>query len=504
MSVVLDGHSLSLNLIEAVALKKEKVVISPDAMGKIEESQKYTTDIIDHNQVVYGINTGFGKLASTKINPSQLSHLQTNLIRSHAVGVGKPLPEDVVRAAILIRANSLIIGHSGIRKELIEMLVTILNEEIYPFIPHKGSLGASGDLAPLAHLALVLIGEGHCIQNEEQIPSRFVLRDHGIKPILLEPKEGLALINGTSVCTAMLAMNLLDILTLLDSAFCANVLSLEAFCGCKAAFSYLVHQQKPHQGQQLAAKILEASLQDSALADSAGRVQDPYSFRCMPQAIGPVLDICRYCIQVNHLEMNSATDNPLLFVDEKEVISGGNFHAQPISFAADYLATALQVVGDISHQRVNQLLDSNLSGGIPAFAVKEPGLNSGFMIVQYTDAALVSQNKTLTYPASSTSIPVSANQEDFVSMAPNACIKLHQICWNLSRIIGIELLTSYQCLEFRDKDKMGSVGKKIYNKISPFFQPMLVDRSIQGEMEDVGDKILDGYFQNLLPIEIIL
>ncbi|MDD4028621.1 MAG: histidine ammonia-lyase [Caldisericia bacterium] len=504
MSILLDGHSLSLDTIVSVACKREKVSIHPDAFDRIQQSRDYVGRILESNKVVYGINTGFGKLSSTPINESQLSHLQVNLIRSHAVGVGKPLPEELVRATILIRVNSLLIGYSGIRKELIDALIDVLNHEIYPFIPSKGSLGASGDLAPLAHLALVLMGEGECFQNDEKIPSRFVLRDHGLKPILLEPKEGLALINGTSMSTAMLSLNLIHILHLLDSAFCSIVLSLEAFCGCKAAFSSLVHQQKPHQGQQLAGKILETSIYDSKLLDSSSRVQDPYSFRCVPQVLGPVIDTIRYCLQVNHAEMNSATDNPLLFVEEDQVISGGNFHAQPIAIAADYLSIALQTLGEISQHRVNQLLDPNLSGGIPAFGVKEPGLNSGFMIVQYTDAALVSQNKTLTYPATSTSIPVSANQEDFVSMAPTACSKLHTIVWNTSRIIGIELLTAFQCLEFRDRNKMGSVAKKIYDLVSSQFEPVLIDRSIHKEMETMGDQILKGMFQDILPIEIIL
>ncbi len=504
MSVLLDGHSLSLDTIIAVACNREKVGIHPDSIGKIQKSRDFVGRILESDDVVYGINTGFGKLSSTSINESQLSHLQVNLIRSHAVGVGKPLPEEIVRATILIRINSLLIGHSGIRKELIDGLIDVLNHEIYPFIPSKGSLGASGDLAPLAHLALVLMGEGECFQNDEKIPSRFVLRDHGLKPILLEPKEGLALINGTSMSTAMLSLTLIDILHVLDSAFCSMVLSLEAFCGCKAAFSSLVHQQKPHQGQQLAGKILETSIFDSELLDSSSRVQDPYSFRCIPQVIGPVLDTIRYCLQVNHAEMNSATDNPLLFVEEDQVISGGNFHAQPIAIAADYLSIALQTMGEMSQYRVNQMLDPNLSCGIPAFGVKEPGLNSGLMIVQYTDAALVSQNKTLTYPATSTSIPVSANQEDFVSMAPTACSKLHTIVWNTSRIIGIELLTAFQCLEFRDRNKMGTTAKKIYELVAGHFKPILVDRSIHKEMEAMGDHILQGMFQGILPIEIIL
>ncbi|MCK5848219.1 MAG: histidine ammonia-lyase [Caldisericia bacterium] len=504
MSILIDGHSLSLSIIDAVAVKKEKIKINPDVYKRVNDSVKYVSEIVENDQVVYGINTGFGKLASTKIDKSQLSHLQVNLIRSHAVSVGKPLPESVVRAAILIRVNSLLVGHSGIHQEVIDLLASFLNEGIYPFIPAKGSLGASGDLSPLAHLALVLIGEGECFHNGEKIPSRFVLRDKNLKPINLGPKEGLALINGTSVSTAMFSISLIETLHILDAAFCANVLSLEAYCGCRAAFSPLVHNQKPHQGQQLAGKILDTALKDSKLMDSSERVQDPYSFRCMPQVIGPVLDTVRYCIQENHLEMNSATDNPLLFIDEKEVISGGNFHAQPIAFAADYLAIALQAAGEISQYRVNQLLDSNLSGGIPAFAVKEPGVNSGFMIVQYTDAALVSQNKTLCYPASATSIPVSANQEDFVSMAPNACMKLHTICWNLSRIIGIELLSSSQSLEFRDKEKLGTTGKKINDLVGSVFSPMVIDRSIQKEIELVGEMVLKGEFSNLLPLEIIL
>ena len=504
MDILLDGETLSLSYLEDICYYNAKVTLSEKALGKVSESYHYLQSILQTEKVIYGINTGFGKLANTKIDANNLKELQTNLIRSHAVGLGDPLPYETAKATMVIRLNSLLKGVSGINPATIQLLTELINYNIYPTIPSIGSLGASGDLAPLAHLALVLMGEGTCQIRSQRISATDVLSSLSLSPIQLEAKEGLALINGTSVSTAMLSILLIQIKRLIAANFAACTLSLEAFEGCMDAFSGLIHSMKPQSGQRICAQLLVDNLADSLLVNSSGRVQDPYSFRCIPQVIGPVLDIYEYAKTINQLEMNSATDNPLIFAEDDQILSGGNFHAQPISLCADYLAIALQTVGEMSERRVNQFLDANLSGNLPAFLVDNPGLKSGFMIVQYTGAVLVSKNKILCYPASATSIAVSANQEDIVSQAPNSCSKLSEIMTNLSKIIAIEMLTAAQAIEFRDKEGLGKTGQLIYEKIRSVSKPVTEDRSLQYDIEDLAGLILQGSFQKELPFDVTL
>lgn len=504
MDKILDGETLSLSYVEDICFQNSKIALSSLALTKVKESYDYLQNLLTTDKVVYGINTGFGKLSSTKIEKNLLEDLQTNLIRSHAVGLGDPLPYEVAKATMVIRLNSLLKGASGIKLDTINLLAELINFNVYPTIPSIGSLGASGDLAPLAHLALVLMGEGYCNIRAQKISALEVLNSLSLTPIKLGAKEGLALINGTSVSTAMLSVLLIQIKRIIAATFAACTLSLEAFEGCMDAFSGLIHSMKPQAGQRVSAQILQDNLTDSKLVNSSGRVQDPYSFRCIPQVLGPVLDIFEYAKAINQLEMNSATDNPLIFPDDNQILSGGNFHAQPISLCADYLAIALQTVGEMSERRVNQFLDANLSGNLPAFLIDQPGLKSGFMIVQYTDAALVSRNKILCYPASATSIPVSANQEDLVSQAPNSCAKLSEIVSHLAKIIAIEMLTAAQAIEFREAGKLGKTGKKIYEKIRSISKPLTEDRSLQNDIEDLSHLILLGSFQKELPFDVTL
>ncbi len=500
--IPIDGHSLTLKEIEDVALHFQCVSIADQAWGKMEESNHYIETILKQEKIVYGINTGFGKLATTAIPMDKLIELQENLIRSHAVSVGKPLSEDIVRAMMLIRMNSLIKGYSGVRHDTIKMMQTLLNQQVYPWIPETGSLGASGDLSPLAHLALVLMGEGYILDDQKRLPSAEKLRQLHLEPVKLMPKEGLALINGTSLSSAWLSVLLIRTKNLLYSALSAMVLSMEAYAGCKSAFSGLLHTVKPHSGQQMVAQMIYDSLEDSQLIDSTSRVQDPYSFRCYPQVIGPLLDIFEYARNANQIEINAATDNPLIFPDQDQVLSGGNFHAQAIAFPADFLAIALQVLGEISERRINHLLDPHLNETLTPFLAQDPGVQSGLMIVQYTCAALVSQNKTLTYPASATSIPVSGNQEDLVSQAPNACWKLEKMIENLSQVVAMEMIVAAQALDQREVCKAGSVARQLYEKVRCFTKASSEDRSLSDEIMILAREVSNGIFSSSLPFDV--
>jgi histidine ammonia-lyase len=500
--IALDGHSLTLKEIEEICLRYQAVSIAESANSLINDSSRYIDSLLEKDAIVYGVNTGFGKLASTSIPLHQLRELQENLIRSHAVSVGKPLSEDIVRAMMLIRLNTLVKGFSGAKLETLELLKELLNRQAYPWVPEKGSLGASGDLSPLAHLALILMGEGFVFDAGKKIPALDFLRRYELNAVQLMPKEGLALINGTSLSSGWFSVLLIRTRHILYSAISAMILSLEAYAGCKAAFSGLIHTVKPHSGQRMLAQVISDSLDDSKLINSSNRVQDPYSFRCIPQVIGPLLDLFEYAKNVNQIEINAATDNPLIFTEQQEVLSGGNFHAQAIAFPADFLAIALQVLGEISERRINHLLDPNLNHPLTPFLAKDPGLQSGLMIMQYTCASLVSLNKTLIYPASATSIPVSGNQEDIVSQAPNACWKLEHILDNLSHIIAMELISSAQALSQRGLDRAGKVAQQICQQVSQKVTISGEDRSLSDEIAILATEVSRGSFSISLPFDI--
>lgn len=451
MTVELTGHDLTLDELERVAFNGEQVLLSGPARERVRASRQVVEGILSRDEVVYGINTGFGNFRNVVISPADLKRLQLNLIRSHAAGVGEPFSEDVVRAILSLRINALASGYSGVNPETLDALVGMLNAGVHPVVPKKGSVGASGDLAPLAHIALVLVGEGEATYRGETVAGGEALERAGLRPIALQAKDGLALINGTQVISALLANAVNLASRLVRSADITGALTLDALLGTDVAFDPRIHQARPHPGQLASSRNLRHLLAGSELRKShehCDRVQDSYSLRCMPQVHGAVRDALAYVRGVVETEINSATDNPMIFIEGGDVLSGGNFHGQPVALASDFLTIALAELGAISERRIERLVNPDLSG-LPAFLVEHGGLNSGFMLPQVTAAALASENKTYAHPASVDSIPTSANQEDHVSMGVTAARKTNEVARNLSQILGIELLSGAQALEFR-------------------------------------------------------
>ena len=449
--VVLDGKSLTLADVIAVARHGARVQIAPEALNLMARARAQVVAILEKGEPVYGINTGFGAFSQVPISAGQVDQLQENLIISHAVGCGKALPEDSVRGMLLLRANALCQGHSGIRPQVVQLLADLLNHGVHPVVPEQGSLGASGDLAPLAHMALVLMGKGEAVYQGKILPGGEALTAAGLKPVRLEAKEGLALINGTQMMGSVGAMALADALRAARLSDIAGSLTMEALQGLTAAFDPRVHALRPHPGQELVARNMRLLCAGSRMVDRAEprRVQDAYTLRCIPQVHGAVRDALRHVQEVLETEFNAVTDNPLLFPEEGDVISGGNFHGEPLALALDYLGIAAAELANISERRLERLVNPQLSGGLPAFLVGEGGLNSGMMIVQYAAAALVSENKVLAHPASVDSIPSSANQEDHVSMGAHAARKARQIAGNTLSALAYELLAAAQALELR-------------------------------------------------------
>lgn len=448
--IIITGNDLTIADIVAVARQKVAVELSEDAKKRIGDSSAVVERLVDKDAVVYGVTTGFGDLANVTIPKTKIEALQTNLLSSHSAGVGNALPEDVVRATILSRVNTFAKGLSGIRLSTVEALIGMLNNGVFPVVPEKGSVGASGDLAPLAHLMLLLIGKGEAFVDGKRVPGGKALEKAGLEPIRLKAKEGLALINGTSVMTAVAALAVYDSILLGKNVQIAAAATCEALHVSTKAFDQRLHKARPHKGQLLCAENLSRILQGSELVDSnKDKVQDCYSLRCFPQVLGASLDAIAYAKQIVETELNSVTDNPLIFKDG--AVSGGNFHGQPVALAADFLKIALAEIGSISERRIARLVDRRLNEGLPAFLAKNRGLNSGFMSAQLTASALVSENKVLAHPASVDSIPTSANQEDHVSMGTIAARQAAEILGNVEHVVAIELLAALQALEFRKK-----------------------------------------------------
>mgnify|MGYP000923343058 FL=1 len=449
--VVLDGRSLTLEGVVAVARHRARVEIAPEALARMEKARAQVEEILKRGLPVYGINTGFGAFSQVTISQDQGDLLQANLVMSHAVGRGEPLPEDSVRGMLLLRANALCQGHSGIRPQVVQLLADMLNAGVHPVIPEQGSLGASGDLAPLAHMALVLMGRGEAFYQGKRMPGAEALLAAGLRPLALKAKEGLALINGTQMMGAVGGLALADALRAARLADITASLTLEALQGLSAAFDPRIHALRPHPGQALVARNILALTEGSELVDRARppRVQDAYSLRCIPQVHGAARDALDHVRQVLEREFNAVTDNPLLFPEEGEVLSGGNFHGEPLALALDYLGIATAELASISERRLERMVNPQLSCGLPAFLVEEGGLNSGMMIVQYTAAALVSENKVLAHPASVDSIPSSANQEDHVSMGAHAARKARKIADNTLAVLAYELLAAAQAVALR-------------------------------------------------------
>lgn len=463
--VVLTGADLTVEDVEAVARLGAEAVLDDAARARMERSRAVVDALVDEGAVVYGVTTGFGALADRSIDRADTARLQENLLVSHAVGVGEPLPRDVVRAMLLLRANTLALGFSGARVAVAERLLDFLRLGIHPVVPSQGSVGASGDLAPLAHLALPLIGRGHAELGGQVVPALIALRETGLEPLVLGAKEGLAILNGTQLMSALGALLAADAARLCGTASVAAAMSVEALLGTDVAFSEALQAARPHPGQVAVAAELRWLLRDSTLQRahhaSAHKVQDPYSLRCTPQVQGAARDALDHLRRVLAVEMNAATDNPLIFPDGGvadasatatgggRVISGGNFHGEPIAMALDFAKIGLAELGAISERRTALLVDPHLNGGLPAFLGSDSGLDNGFMLLQYTAAALASENKSLAHPASVDSIPTSANQEDHVSMGPIAGRQARRILEHVERIVAIELLCAARALELR-------------------------------------------------------
>jgi len=483
-TVLVDGRTLRISDVEAVALHGAPVRLEDEARIRVAASRQVVEDILASGDVMYGINTGFGKLAEVRIADDQLAQLQLNLVRSHCCGIGEPFSESIVRAMLLLRANVLATGHAGCRPVVAERVLDLLNHRIHPVVPSQGSVGASGDLAPLAHLALVLIGEGEAIVDGQKMPASAALKQAGLKPLVLEAKEGLALINGTQASAAVGALAFAHIRRLVDAADVVCALSLDALAATDAAFEPAVHQARPHPGQGQSAKNLARLLEGSQIRQShedCGRVQDAYSLRCSPQVHGTARDTLDHAWKVLGIELNSATDNPMVFPDGR-VISGGNFHGAPIAAVFDFLTIAMADVASISERRLARLVDASLSYGLPGFLTENAGLNSGFMMVQVSAAALVSEAKTLAHPASVDSIPTSATQEDHVSMSTWGARKMGNVATILQDVLGMEYLAAAQGIELRRPLQSSVVLEKAISRLREVVSHLEDDRYMAGDM----------------------
>lgn len=488
----IQGEHLTLSHFEQVIRQKATVALAPQAIEKMKRSRSMVDRLVQEGKTVYGITTGFGKFSETVIDRSQSSQLQKNLIRSHACGVGKPLDQEIVRGIMLLRANALAKGYSGVRTSTVETLLQLLNHGIHPVIPSQGSLGASGDLAPLAHMTLPLLGEGEVFLNGKRLPAERALSQAGIQPITLEAKEGLALINGTQMMASIAACSILEVEQLLLSADTIAAMTFEALGGIPHAFHPLLHEARGQRGQIDSAARMKTLLKGSSHITRPGekRVQDAYSLRCIPQVHGASIDAYRYVQGVVEREINAATDNPLLFPEEGEVISGGNFHGQPLALSTDFLSIAVAELGSISERRTERLVNPQLSG-LPAFLTENGGLHSGYMILQYVAASLVSENKTLCHPASVDSIPSSANQEDHVSMGAISARKLRSVIANVTRTLAIEYLCAAQALEFA-KGQMGMGTETAYRLLRTVVPPLTADREGNRDIEKAAELIRSG------------
>jgi len=494
-----------LSLWRTIAADGATVRLADSAWPAIDRARAGIETALTSGRPLYGINTGFGKLAQTRIAPADLKTLQRNLVLSHATGVGTPLTDDVVRLVLALKIASLARGFSGVRRVVVERLLDLLNKDVLPEIPAQGSVGASGDLAPLAHMSAVLIGEGQARLNGETMSARAALTRAGLQPLDLEAKEGLALLNGTQVSTALALVNLFAAEANLEAAFIAGALSTDAVKGSDTPFDARIHEARGQRGQIVAAATLRALMAGSEIRHShedCSRVQDPYSIRCQPQVLGPCLDALNHAAGVFAIEANAATDNPLVFEDGA-VLSGGNFHAEPVAIAADLLAIAISEMGAISERRIALLIDPALSD-LPPFLVSNPGINSGFMIAHVTAAALASENKSLAHPASVDSLPTSANQEDFVSMATFAARRLTQMNANTAHILGIELLAAAEGIEFQRPLKSSPALETAHGRIREIAPRFDHDRFFAPSIAAVRDLVSVRAFEALLPGELRL
>jgi histidine ammonia-lyase len=489
--ILLDGASLTVEQVVAVVRQSTPVTIDPKARTRLAESRKVVEAAAASDRAVYGINTGFGKLASVKIDFGQLRALQRNLILSHASGLGDPLPQDAVRAVMLLRANTLVKPTSGVRPLVPERLLAMLDHGIHPVVPEQGSVGASGDLAPLSHVALALMGEGEVTMKGRRLPAAEAMGEAGIEPVVYEAKEGLALINGTQAQTAMLCLLVHDAKRLWRATHGAAAMTLEALKGTPDAFDERLHAARPHPGQVESASLMRELLRDSEIRESHReddpRVQDAYSVRCTPQIMGAVKDTIDFAARVADVELNAATDNPLVF--DEDLVSGGNFHGQPVAMALDYLTIALTTLAGMAERRIERLVNPDLSAGLPAFLAPNPGLESGFMMVQIVAAALVGECRALCVPASVQSVTTDANQEDIVPMSMTAAFKARRVYENANRIVACELLCAAQGVEHHRPLRSAPAVERILAEIREIVDPLTEDRPLTNDIERMAKRV---------------
>ena len=497
-AILINGNDLTLEQLRQVVRHGQTVGLADAAHERVNAARAVVDKLVQENRLAYAVTTGVGKLSDVRIDPTQNRELQVNLVRSHAVGVGEPLSQEETRAMMLLRANSLAKGYSGVRPDVVLMLCELLNRRVHPVIPSQGSVGASGDLAPLAHLALVLIGEGEAFFHDEKMNGAEALKRAGLAPLVLEAKEAISLINGTQGMLAVGTLALLAAEALAESADILSAMSLDALRGTDVAFDERIHIARPHPGQMKVAARLRQLIQGSQIREShkdCGRVQDAYSLRCIPQVHGAVRDTLEFCRRTFSIEMNSAVDNPLVFAGkdaEGDVISGGNFHGEPLAFALDYLAISLSALAGISERRIERLVNPSLNEGLPPFLAAEAGLHSGFMMPQVTAAALASENKVLAHPASVDSITTSGNKEDYVSMGMTSAIKLKKVVANTSHVLAIEACAAAQALDFLLPLKTSPALQKAHGAIRKVSPRIERDRVLAGDFARVAELILAG------------
>ncbi len=502
MSIQIDGSNLTIDQVVAVARGGEKVEFAPEARRRIESSAELVGKLVDRNIAIYGVTTGIGEFARIRISAEMGAELQRRIIYSHAAGVGEPFPEDVVRSAMLLRANTLARGNSGVRFQVPRILVDMLNNGVTPVVCEKGSLGVSGDLSPMSQLSVVCLGEGEAFYNGERLPGGEALRRAGLKSVDLTYKEGLGFINGSQMCTGGAALQLADARNLIKNALVAAAMTIDALKGVQSAYDARLHAVRPFYGQNLVARHLRTLMEGSRIiAEKSGKVQDGYSMRCTPQVLGPTVDAWNYVARQVETEMNSSADNPLFFTEDEAYLAGGNFHSQNIALAMDFLAMAMAEVADLSERHTNRLMNPVLSG-LPDFLVEGKGLNSGLMVAQYTAAALVSENKVLAHPAVVDSISVSADQEDHVAMTPISVRKCGEILRNVTNVLAIEIMAAAQAFDFRRPLEPGRGTKPAYLKVREVVDHLENDRVLYPDIEKIARLVGSGEIVGAVEAEV--
>ena len=496
--VKIDGENLSVDDVWAVAVEGADVELADAARKRMQGSRKVLLHLVEGDEPVYGVTTGIGEFAGVRVDKKFAEEMQMRIVRSHAVSNGEPLSPEIVRAAMLLRANSLAKGFSGVRVELVERLLEFLNEGIVPVVYNKGSIGASGDLTQLAQMSLPLIGEGEVFSSGERLPAIFVLRRKRMEPLSLSYKEGLALINGCQVMTGIGAVVVMRARNLLDSFLRISALTIEVLGGKREPFDDRIHKVRPFQGQLFVAKRITELLSGSSLTDTKrnGKVQDAYSIRCLPQVVGAFFDVLEYVGKIITVEINSAVDNPLIFPEEEKILSGGNFHGEYVALALEYLTLVLADLSTFAERHINRLLNPALSG-LPAFLTADGGLNSGLMLLQYSIADLVAENKLLSHPAVVDSIPVSADQEDHMSMGGTSARKLVQVLENTETVVAAQLIAAAQAVEFVEKNSLSPAGISLYEKLREMVKPLDKDRVLYRALENVTEALRDGRFRSV-------